>query len=70
MPTVEPSPWYHHFWPWFIVILLGVSVIASLYTVSLAYRLGDIEVPADEWAPTEGGARMGGAAGAPRTPER
>jgi len=43
--TVDPSPWYHHFWPWFIVLLLGISVIASLYTVSLAYQLGDIESP-------------------------
>lgn len=40
---VEGSAWYHHFWPWFIVCLLGVSVVASLYTVSIAYRLGDLE---------------------------
>jgi hypothetical protein len=46
-PTIDPSPWYHHFWPWFIVLLLGISVIASLYTVSLAYQLGDIESPVD-----------------------
>ena len=41
--TAKPSPWFHHFWPWFIVVLLSVSVVASLYTVSLAYGLGDLE---------------------------
>lgn len=39
----ESSPWYRHPWVWFIVLLLGVSVIGSLYTVSIAYSLGDIE---------------------------
>jgi hypothetical protein len=69
-PDVEPSPWYHHFWPWFIVLLLGISVIASLYTVSLAYRLGDIEVAADESAPAEDETRVGESERAPRAPVR
>ena len=43
--STQATPWFHHFWPWFIVLLLGISVIASLYTVSLAYRLGDLESP-------------------------
>jgi hypothetical protein len=43
--SAQATPWFHHFWPWFIVLLLGVSVIASLYTVSLAYQLGDLESP-------------------------
>lgn len=38
------AAWYHHFWPWFIVILLGVSVVASLSTVVIAYGLGDLAV--------------------------
>ena len=29
-------PWYRHFWPWFILALLGSSISASLYTVYLA----------------------------------
>ena len=40
----EPSPWYRHFWPWFIVLLMVVSVGASLSTVVIAYGLGDLEV--------------------------
>jgi len=38
------SAWYHHFWPWFIVGLLGVSVVASLATVAIAVHYGDVEV--------------------------
>lgn len=30
------QPWYRHFWPWFIIVLLGSAVSASLYTVYLA----------------------------------
>jgi hypothetical protein len=32
----DSRPWYRHFWPWFIIVLLGSSVSASLYTVYLA----------------------------------
>jgi uncharacterized membrane protein YadS len=38
------SPWYHHFWPWFIVILLGVSVLASIGTVYVAFVHRDVEI--------------------------
>ena len=38
------TPWYQHFWPWFIVILLGVSVVGSLATVYVAFSYGDEEV--------------------------
>lgn len=40
----KPSPWYRHFWPWFIVVLMVVSVGASLATVVIAYGLGDLEI--------------------------
>jgi hypothetical protein len=40
----SPTPWFHHFWPWFIVALLGISVLGSLTTVAIAYRYGDVEV--------------------------
>ena len=42
--STPPSPWYHHFWPWFIVALLGSAVTASLVTVVIAYRHADEEV--------------------------
>ena len=37
-------PWYHFFWPWFLVILLSLSVIGSLWTVSIAYQHRDVDV--------------------------
>lgn len=40
----KPSPWYRHFWPWFILVLMVVSVGASLATVVIAYGLGDLEI--------------------------
>ena len=30
------QPWYRQFWPWFLIVLPGTVVIASLYTVYLA----------------------------------
>jgi len=38
------SPWYQNFWPWFIVGLLGISVVGSLFTVAIAYQHRDIDV--------------------------
>ena len=40
------EPWYRYFWPWFLVGLLGVSVVGSLVTVAIAYRHGDTDVRA------------------------
>lgn len=36
MTDEQIKPWYRHFWPWFIIALLGSAVSASLYTVYLA----------------------------------
>ncbi len=35
------GPWYVHFWPWFIVILLGTTVVAGLTTVYIAVSGAD-----------------------------
>lgn len=43
-PSGSGSPWYRHGWPWFIAALLGVSVVASLATVGIAYRYADVDV--------------------------
>ena len=40
----EASPWYRQFWPWFLIVLMAVSVAASITTVVIAYSLGDLEV--------------------------
>ena len=37
-------PWYQNTWPWFIVILLAVSVVASLATVYIAFKHRDVEI--------------------------
>ncbi len=62
------SPWYRHFWPWFVVGLLGVSVAGSLTTVVLAFRLGDLELPAAEQAGGSGGAAVPARPGRPGPP--
>lgn len=42
--SASDSAWYRHAWPWFIVILLAVSVLGSLATVVIAFRHQDIDV--------------------------
>jgi hypothetical protein len=42
-------PWYRHFWPWFVVGLLGISVVGSLTTVYIAVSGRDPLVP-DPWS--------------------
>ena len=34
--NTDQVPWYRQFWPWFIILLLGSAVTASLYTLRLA----------------------------------
>ncbi len=41
MDDRDTLPWYRQFWPWFIIFLPASAVVASLYTVSLAYRTTD-----------------------------
>ncbi len=40
----EPNdtlPWYRHFWPWFVLFLLGSTVTASFYMLYLALQSED-----------------------------
>jgi hypothetical protein len=37
----QQAPWYRHFWPWFIIVLLGAAVTASLYTLVIASQGND-----------------------------
>ena len=41
MTDLDTKPWYRQFWPWFLICLPASAVIASLYTVSLAFRTTD-----------------------------
>jgi hypothetical protein len=38
---LDSGPWYHYFWPWFIVVLLGSTVVAGISTVFIAVRGAD-----------------------------
>jgi len=46
-PLAPGAPWYRQFWPWFIVGMLGVSVVGSLSTVAIALLGADPEVRRD-----------------------
>ncbi|MDH3646773.1 MAG: FixH family protein [Gammaproteobacteria bacterium] len=37
MNDAQSMAWYKQFWPWFIVVLLGAAVTASLVTVWIAF---------------------------------
>lgn len=41
----DTQPWYKYFWPWFIIVLLGSAVSASLYTVYLANSTAEPVLP-------------------------
>ncbi len=49
MSAPAPLPWYRHFWPWFILALLGSSIAMSLTTVYIAVSDRDPEVH-DTWS--------------------
>lgn len=36
MNTPQAQPWYRQFWPWFLITLPGIAVIASVYTLFIA----------------------------------
>ena len=37
----DVQPWYRHFWPWFILALLGSTVCASVFMLYLALQSED-----------------------------
>ncbi len=36
------TPWYRHFWPWFIIALLSAAVAGSLVSAYLAVMTPDV----------------------------
>jgi len=34
----DSKPWFKQFWPWFLIALPGSVVIASVFTLILAYE--------------------------------
>ncbi len=49
-PHRPPStgPWYRHPWPWFLVAITGGAVLASLWTLAIAFENRDAVVR-DDW---------------------
>lgn len=45
MSERDTQPWYRQFWPWFIIVLIGSGVSASLYTVYLAVSTAEPVLP-------------------------
>ena len=43
----KPPPWYRQFWPWFIITLPTIVVIASIAMVILAFQVQDAPVSKD-----------------------
>lgn len=41
MTDEQTKPWYHYFYPWLAIFLLGFAVSASLYTVYLAHSTAE-----------------------------
>lgn len=47
MSTHSPgqAPWYRHFWPWFMISLVGSAVIGSCVSAWLAVHTNDVVLP-------------------------
>jgi hypothetical protein len=45
MTDEQTKPWYRHFWPWFIIVLIGSAVSASLFMVYLATSTSEPVLP-------------------------
>jgi hypothetical protein len=45
MTEQDIQPWYKHFWPWFIIVLLSISVSGSLYMVYVATSTAEPVLP-------------------------
>ncbi|MEQ8516343.1 MAG: FixH family protein, partial [Chromatocurvus sp.] len=42
------EPWYRQFWPWFLIVLPGTVVVASIATLIIAVR-GSDDLVVDEY---------------------
>ncbi|MDX2171106.1 MAG: FixH family protein [Deltaproteobacteria bacterium] len=48
--AAPPPPWYRQFWPWFLIAVPGLSVVASLAMLVIAVRHADSLVRDDYYA--------------------
>ena len=40
-PREDDEPWYKQFWPWFVITLPAIAVIASMITIKIAVDTND-----------------------------
>jgi hypothetical protein len=38
----DSAPWYRHFWPWFIIAMLGSAVTGSFVSLYFALHSPDV----------------------------
>ena len=51
LPSAPPAqPWYRQFWPWFLIAVPGLSVVASIAMLVVAVRHADSLVRDDYYA--------------------
>jgi hypothetical protein len=50
LDSEEELPWYRFFWPWFLVMLLGTSVVGGISSVVIAFRNQDSLVRDDYYS--------------------
>lgn len=45
--NTQSIAWYKQFWPWFLIVLPGAVVIASVVTMNIAFKYADQPVVGD-----------------------
>ncbi len=45
MTEIDSKPWYCHFYPWLVIVLLGSAIGSSLFTVYLAMSTAEPVLP-------------------------
>ena len=48
LPGADTKPWYKHFWPWFLMALPAMVVVAGVWTAVIASRHAD-DLVVDEY---------------------
>ena len=41
MQDVQPTPWFKQFWPWFIIALPSLMIVACMYLIALSFYNAD-----------------------------
>lgn len=41
LPREDTKPWYRQFWPWFLISLPAMTIVAAIITINLAIETSD-----------------------------